>query len=407
MIRLKDTKHATTSSFLNHAIRIAEFYGFAPLDDMSRQSLNINRNKSKSKGDSDLTFTRRDERSLPSGMRKCIACVPVKVNAENVQTREPLLAWRISGGTAQMPSKGLELHILGTSSALAEALLIVVAHAITEEAGIKQRVLCVNNIGSYESSNRYVRDVGVYLRKHIESISPTLRPRIVDDPMGTLVQLIEKGHPAIPRAPQAMEYLTEEERRRFWELLEYLEVFGLPYELNAQVLGSRDLWAHSLYEISGVDEETGVRIALAFGGRTDPIATRLAGRTTSAAMITISCEVRGSTRVKQEARGLPGIYFAHLGGEARRRSLGVMESLRAAAIPVHHGLCYDKIGEQMAAARNLAVPYVLIMGHKEAMEGTVLVREVATNSQQAVPVPDLPNYIKRHRMSNWKIPEKA
>ncbi|MDE2021998.1 MAG: hypothetical protein KGI71_03795, partial [Patescibacteria group bacterium] len=224
---------------------------------------------------------------------------------------------------------------------------------------------------------------------------------------GTLVQLIEKRHPAIPRAPQAMEYLTEEERRRFWELLEYLEVFGLPYELNAQVLGSRDMWSHSLYEISGVDEETGARIAIAFGGRNDPLATRIAGRHTPSAMITISCEVRGSSRVKRQMRGLPGIYFAHLGAEARRRSLSVMENLRRAAIPVHHGLCYERIGEQMAVARNLAVPYVLIMGHKEAMEGTILVREVATNSQEAVPVPELPNYIKRHRVGSWKIPEKA
>ncbi|MDP3645762.1 MAG: His/Gly/Thr/Pro-type tRNA ligase C-terminal domain-containing protein [bacterium] len=407
MIRLKDTKHATTSSFLNDAIHIAEFYGFAPLDDMSRQSLNINRSKNRSRGDADIAFTRRDERTIPPGVRKCIACVPVKVSLENVQTREPLLAWRVSGGTSTMPTKGLELHVIGTSSAVAEALLIVVAHAIAEEAGIAQRVLCVNNIGSFESSNRYVRDVGVYLRKHIESISPTLRPRIVDDPLGTLVQLIEKGHPAVPRAPQAMEYLTEEERRRFWELLEYLEVFGLPYELNSQVLGSRDLWAHSLYEISSVDEETGARIAVAFGGRNDPLATRLAGRTTPAAMITISCEVRGGTRVKRAVRGIPGIYFAHLGSDARRRSLAVMESLRRATIPVHHGLCYDKIGDQMAAARILAVPYVLIMGHKEAMEGTILVREVATNSQEAVPVPELPNYLKRHRMSTWKIPEKA
>jgi histidyl-tRNA synthetase len=407
MIRLKDTKLASTSSFLNHAIRIAEFYGFAPLDEMTRQSLNVNRNKKSKSGDGDISFVRRDERLIPSGVRKCVACVPVKVSEENVQSREPLLAWRVSGGTAALPSKGLELHIIGTSSALAEALLIVVTHAIIEEAGVAQRVLCVNNIGSYESSNRYVRDVGVYLRKHIESISPTLRPRIVDDPLGTLVQLIEKRHPAVPRAPQAMEYLTEEERRRFWELLEYLEVFGLPYELNAQVLGSRDVWAHSLYEISAVDEETGARIAVAFGGRNDPLATRIAGRNTPAAMITISCEVRGGTRVKREANGLPGIYFAHLGAEARRRSLSVMENLRRASIPVHHGLCYERIGEQMIVARNLAVPYILIMGHKEAMEGTILVREVATNSQEAVPVPELPNYIRRHRMGSWKIPEKA
>ena len=56
------------------------------------------------------------------------------------------------------------------------------------------------------------------------------------------------------------------------------------------------------------------------------------------------------------------------------------------------------IGEQMAEARAFAVPYVLIMGHKEATEGTVLVREVATNSQDAIPLPELINYLKRHRV---------
>ena len=57
----------------------------------------------------------------------------------------------------------------------------------------------------------------------------------------------------------------------------------------------------------------------------------------------------------------------------------------------------------MTAARTLAVPYILIMGHKEAMEGTILVREVATNSQEAIPLPELPNYLKRHRVGDWKV----
>ena len=136
---------------------------------------------------------------------------------------------------------------------IAEALLIIVANAIAEEAGVKDRVLSINNVGAPDSSGRFVRDIGLYLRKHIESISPTLRPRAAEDPLGTLVQLIERGHPAVSRAPQAMEYLTEEERHRFWGLLEYLEVFGLPYELNGQILGSRDCWAHSLFDLSTVD----------------------------------------------------------------------------------------------------------------------------------------------------------
>ncbi len=409
MIRLKDTRHPNTASFLSDAIRVAEYYGFSPLEKIPRASIPVGGVKRPymplSEVESQISFARRDERALLSSARKCLACLGADVGAS-------VLAWRTSEGTAGIPSMSLELHVVGPSSAIAEALLIVVGNAIAEEAGIATRALAINNIGSVDSSNRYVRDVGLYLRKHIESISPTLRPRAATDPLGTLVQLIEKGHPAAPRAPQAMEYLTEEERRRFWELLEYLEIFGLPYELDARILGSRDFWSHALFEITTTDTESNAKIPFAFGGRYDPIASRFARTPASGAMISITCEVRGKTRIKRETPARtdevqPAIYFAHLGQESRRRFLSVMETLRHASIPVHHGMWYERIGEQMTAARTLATPYILIMGHKEAMEGTVLVREVATNSQDAIPLPDLPNYLKRRRVGTGKSEARA
>lgn len=343
------------------------------------------------KNDGEIVFARKEERPLAIATKRG---APLKKDPG-----ESLLLWRTgSDMKTGTPNAFVELHILGTSSAIAEALLIVIAHSIMEEAGIGERVLSINNIGSKESSGRFVRDVASYLRKHIESISPTLRPRAATDPLGTLIQLIERGHPAIPRAPQAMEYLTEEERRRFWDLLEYLEMFGLAYELSPHILGSRDCWAHSLFQISGVDKESGSRMQVAFGGRYDPLASRFAAAPAPATMVSISCEIRGKTRPKREALGIPFIYFAHLGPEARRRTIGVMEGLRRAGIPVHHGLYHERIGEQMATARRLATPYILIMGHKEAVEGTILVREVATNSQDAVPLPELPGYLRRRRV---------
>ncbi len=399
MIRLKDTQHINTAAFLGSAIKVAEYYGFSPLDQAARiapSTGGVARQPilSLSQIESEIAFARRDERPLLSSARKCL---------NSAQKNGALLAWRVVESAGSMPSASLELHIVGPSSAIAEALLVVVANAIAEEAGIAQRVLSVNNIGSSESSNRFVRDVGHYLRKHIESISPTLRPRAATDPLGTLVQLIERGHPATPRAPQAMEYLTEEERKRFWEFLEYLEMFGLPYELNAHILGSRDCWSHSLFEISTPDAESGARVPLAFGGRYDPLASRFARTPASAAMISITCEVRGKTRVPQEKKVTrsevqPAIYFAHLGNEARRRALSVIENLRRAAIPVHQGLWHERIAEQMSTAQELSVPYILIMGHKEAVEGTILVREVSTNSQEAIPLPDLTGYLKRRRI---------
>jgi histidyl-tRNA synthetase len=406
MIRLRDTRHQNTAGFLKSSIGIAEYYGFMPMEDALRASvvnakrelLNPNPTAKPApaptaKIETEIAFARREERTLAAVARRAATCMRSGPDAR--------LFWRTVSGGQNMPSLSLELHVIGTQSAIAEALLLIVGNAIIEDAGLPSRSLSINNIGSVESSNRYIRDVGTYLRKHIESISPTLRPRAATDPLGTLVQLIERGHPAVPRAPAAMEYLTEEERRRFWELLEYLEVFGLPYELSPQVLGSRDCWAHALYELSSVDQETNTRIPVAFGGRYDPLASRF-GAHVPAATIAITCEIRGKTSFKSDVSGLPSIYFAHLGIEARRKSLAVLEILRRAEIPVYQSLLFERIGEQMLRARELAVPYVLIMGYKEATESTVLVREVATNSQEAIPLPELPNYLKRRRVGNWK-----
>ena len=404
MIRLKDTRHSCTADFLGAAIRIAEYYGFTPLDDMRVSKDRDPRARAlAAKAESEILFARRDERAYLSAARRCAAAARTLRQAGNGTS---FLAWRVSGQSG-MPQQTLELHVVGSGSAIAEAILLVVESAIAEESGLAQRTLSINNIGSFESSNRYVRDVGLYLRKHIESISPTLRPRAAEDPLGTLVQLIEKGHPAAPRAPQSMEYLTEEERRKFWELLEYLESYGLAYELSPGILGSRDFWAHSLFELSTTDEETGGRLTYASGGRYDPLASRYAGAHTPAAMIAINVEIRGKTRTPRRVPALPSIYFAHLGPEARRRSLSVLEQLRRAEIPVHQSLLYDKIGEQMLRARQLAVPYILIMGYKEAMENTILVREVATNSQEAIPTDDIANYLKRRRMGTWKVETKV
>lgn len=395
MLRLKDTQYPNTASFLQSAIAIAEYFGFTPLEGAARRDPSeIREIRRRARGnEKEISFARKEERPLAGAARRLALLART--------AGESILVWRISKDMkGNVPAVSLELHIIGTQSAIAEALLIVIANSIAQEAGVPERVLSINNIGSPESSGRFVRDVSTFLRKHIESISATLRPRAAVDPLGTLIALIERGHPATPRSPQPMEYLTEEERQRFWELLEYLEMFGLPYELSPSVLGSRDCWAHSLFQLSVIDTESRSRVPIAFGGRYDPLAARFAAAPLPASMIAITCEIHGKIRVKREPASTPSIYFAHLGAEARRRALSVLESLRKAGIPVRHGLYHERIGEQMAAARKLASPYVLIMGHKEAIEGTILVREVATNSQDAIPLPELTHYLKRRRFAS-------
>lgn len=391
MIQLKNTSSDSTANLIAKAIRTAEYYGFLPLEMVLAQGKRQLPAQSKT---GELLFARKDERSFVQSARMALSTIR--------QPNDVPLLWRVTkhpaGVRSPFPCMTLELHILGAPTAISEALLIIVVNAIAEEIGVQQKHLTINSIGSMESSNRFVRDVGHFLRKHIDSIAPALRPRAAQDPLGTLIQLFEKGHPAMTRAPQSVEYLTEEERRRFWDLLEYLEISGIPYELSSSVLGSRDFWSHTLFELSHVDTESGSRAPFAMGGRYDPLATRLSGIHTPAAVATIVTEIRGKSIVKPERKINPALYFAHLGPEARRKVLPVLETLRRAGIPVEQSLMHERLHEQMEKAKRAAITHMIIMGHKEAIEGTVLVREVATNSQEAVLLPDLTSYLRRQKV---------
>lgn len=391
MIQLKDTQVSNTASLIATAIRTAEYYGFTGADGLLARGKRTLPVPAKN---TEMFFARRDEKPFLQSAKTMLTIAR--------RDHEVPLVWRVvkypAGTRSAFPCITLELHVLGAPTAIAEAVLIVVANAVAEEVGLTRRVLSINSIGSHESSNRFVRDVGHFLRKHLDSIMPALRPRAAQDPLGTLVQLFEKGHPAMHRAPQSVDYLTEEERRRFWDLLEYLEISNVPYELNPSILGSRDLWSHTLFELSSVDEATGAKVPFAVGGRYDPLATRLLGNPGSAAVATIVTEIKGKSKVAANKKAAPALYFAHLGPEARRKVLPVLEQLRRAGIPVEQSLMFDRLHEQMERAKATHVPYLLIMGHKEAMEGTVLVREVATNSQEAIAVPDLTAYLRRQRV---------
>ncbi len=386
MIRLKDTRLQSTASILERALRTAEYYGFTPLE----RALEGGKTQLPSQKNTALSFARKDERPLFASARLCLS---VKRNPGDI-----ILLSRLVKNTTGAPSYTLELHVVGAPAAIAEALLIVVVSGIAEDIGVSDRVLTINSIGSLESSNRFVRDVGHFLRKHLDSIAPALRPRAAEDPLGTLIQLFEKGHPSMNRAPQSVEYLTEEERRRFWDLLEYLEISDVPYELSSSVLGSRDVWAHTLFEVSRKDEETGTRVPFAVGGRYDPLATRLLGHPGVAAVAAITCEIRGKSKTTPTRIASTPLYFAHLGAEARRKSLPILENLRREGILVEQSLLHDRLQEQMDRAKRKKISHMLIMGHKEAMEGTVLVREMATNAQEAVPVRELTSYLRRQKV---------
>ncbi len=69
--------------------------------------------------------------------------------------------------------------------------------------------------------------------------------------------------------------------------------------------------------------------------------------------------------------------------------------LRQAKIPVFQSLPKDKLGAQVSVAEKMKIPWHLIMGKKEAIEHSIIVRDMETRSQETVPLNTLADYLKK------------
>jgi len=69
--------------------------------------------------------------------------------------------------------------------------------------------------------------------------------------------------------------------------------------------------------------------------------------------------------------------------------------LRKNKIPMTHSMSKDSLATQLGMAERAGIPYVIIMGQKEALEGTIIVRDMDTRSQDTIKIDKLSDYLKK------------
>jgi histidyl-tRNA synthetase len=72
----------------------------------------------------------------------------------------------------------------------------------------------------------------------------------------------------------------------------------------------------------------------------------------------------------------------------------VLEELYKVGANVLHSIAKDKLGGQMSVVEASEAPYMLLIGQKEALENSVVIRNTATRAQEIVPIPELAATIK-------------
>jgi len=293
-----------------------------------------------------------------------------------------------------------DLDCLGSDKSIMDALVIKVGMSILEEAGASDLTIDINSIGDKECRNVYLKELTSYYKKHINNLGAIDRERLKTNPLRILDSKDPKTKEINENAPDSVSFLCASCKKHFKEVLEYLEEMGISYNVNKNLVRGISYYTRTVFEIieqSG--GEDGNPLTLAGGGRYDYLARQIGSKRDVPAVgmsIGVDRIIASPWYKKLSPRILkkPKIYFIQLGPEAKLKSLNIIEILRKARIPIAQSLSKDSLGSQLAIAEKLSIPHTLIFGLKEALDNSVIVRNMSNRSQETVKLANLLEYLK-------------
>jgi histidyl-tRNA synthetase len=382
---------------------VAVYYGFTPMKSPTITKVDLDTAKDILEGDFIDDETDKHGK-LPLHAEEKIALIRTYQEQNmNTQSQPVMLYFKEPARSARKTQKYhryADLEIIGSSGSIAEATLIQTGRAMLAEEGYTKTLVEINSVGDRDSIARFTRELINYYRKNINTMSPECRQMFKRDAFELLGSHHESCKELNAHAPRSMDFLSETSRRNLEDVLEYLEALKIPYSLNNSLIGNRKYCTETIFAIVNVDpddKKAKDQRILGIGVRYNGLAKRLnAKRDIQGVGLSLLIKDSGLglrkpvTKVKR-----PIASFIQLGLESKLISLEIIEQLRQAKIPLYLSLAKDRLGAQVSTIEKHQTPYMLVMGKKEAVDKTVIVRDTDTHSQDIVPLEELAKYMKK------------
>ena len=291
------------------------------------------------------------------------------------------------------------LEVLGEESPVIDAQIIQIFYNILRELKLKNLIVEVNSIGDNTCRPYYKKLLVSYFRGRIESLCQDCKRRIKENPLRILDCKEEKCQKIVFQGPQIIDHLCEACHQHFKEVLEFLDEIELPYHLNPYLVRGLDYYTRTVFEIYEGDERGRVVGALAGGGRYDALVKILGGKDTPATGAAGGTE-RIISLMKEKAiilkkEKVPQIFLSQLGNLAKRKSLKLIEDFRREGILISESLGRNSLKTQLKIADEIGAEYTLILGQKEALEGTIIIRDMTSGRQETVKLERIVREIKK------------
>jgi histidyl-tRNA synthetase len=273
----------------------------------------------------------------------------------------------------------LGAEVLGFPGPEVDAELMVLAHQLLVELGLRNVRVELNSLGVPSERQAHRAALVAYFERHAGLLDGDAQRRLRTNPL----RILDTKNPAMQEmvqgAPRLLDYLGEGSLQHLQTVQKLLDACGVSWKVNARLVRGLDYYSHTVFEF--ITDELGAQGTLCGGGRYDGLFEVLGGKPTPAVGWGMGLE-RVLELVAQQGGGAaapaPDAYAIVPAADALPVAMQTLQELRRAGISVQmHAGSADGMGSmksQFKKADASGARFALIFGADELAQGMVTVK---------------------------------
>lgn len=304
------------------------------------------------------------------------------------QTEQTTQAWGVARNKG---NSSVVFAVSNPQHAIAQAFVIQAVLQTALSSGLESAKVLVSSVGDNESQKRYLREIGNFFKKNAKDVPEELYELSQKDPEEALTQLKKSENPLANSAPRTIDYLSESSRKIMLETISLLESLEIQYELSNEIPYTPGISKEIVFAIQGVDKKGNTSI-VASGGRYEEDkknGNRIVGMAVSVP------ETLGAREMPEETT--PTCFVVHVGEAAKLKAFSFLNELWDAHVTLNQALLASSIQDQMEIAKASGAKYIAIVGQREALDGTCILKNTSTQLQETLPAEKVLSKLARVR----------
>ena len=287
------------------------------------------------------------------------------------------------GRQRQFTQMGIEA--MGDKDPLIDAEVIALGYFYIRAIGLSGVKVLVNSLGDNESRMKYREELISYFEPHQDQLCADCRNRLYKNPLRILDCKVDHDSELIANAPKMT--LNEQSQVYFDKVKHYLDIMGIPYEIDDKLVRGLDYYTDTVFEVVSTNEASGSQATIFGGGRYDNLIKEMGGPEMSGIGFAIGVE---RLLILAEAEGVfeeykPSIdcYVINL-NEDPDYMLQIVNDLRNSGLTTEMNYYSRSLKAQFRSSERKNARFVLIIGEDEVKDNTVTLKDTLTKAQETV-----------------------